>query len=281
MAWMPVEPTATLVTGTSTVVAPGGTNSVAGTVATDVSSDLRLNTSPLAGAGIGSVKARVWVVPIPVMVNAEGEKPGVPVIQTTWLIPAKPAAEAEMVTDPADNPVSCGGRTRVVAPSRINIKVGEIVAFEVSLLLRLTKTPPTGAGCDNVTGNPTWSPMIRVTPEGKRSPVPELTVTVAEVLVTVPPVDPAVTIAEPPPTAVTVTVAAVVPAAIVTVAGTVTAPVLLDVKVSANPPAGAAAERVSWRLPVAPAVSASAAGETLTLSAVCTGWTWTAWLADV
>lgn len=81
-AWIAVEPGPTLVMGTLTLLRPVGTWMMAGTVAIVGSSDVRVTTRPLAGAAVGIVKVSVWVVPIPVMVTADGEKPGVFVTNT-------------------------------------------------------------------------------------------------------------------------------------------------------------------------------------------------------
>ena len=62
-------------------------------------------------------------------------------------------AVALMVADPKSIPVNCGGLVTVVRPCKIKMFAGEIVTFDGSLLLRLTKIPPDGAGCANVTGN--------------------------------------------------------------------------------------------------------------------------------
>jgi hypothetical protein len=66
-------PAVTLVTGTLTLVEPPMIDTVAGTVATPVSLELRLTVIPLVAAGDDSFSVRFCVV-IPLMVRVEGEK---------------------------------------------------------------------------------------------------------------------------------------------------------------------------------------------------------------
>jgi len=75
LARMTVEPAATPVTGTFSVVAPAANDTVAGTVATPVLSELRLTVRPPAGAGAGKVRVRFCVV-VPVIVNVFGVNTG-------------------------------------------------------------------------------------------------------------------------------------------------------------------------------------------------------------
>ena len=55
-----------------------------------------------------------------------------------------------MVVDPKLTPVSCGCLLVVVRPSGINTLEGAMVAFDGSLLLSVTKTPPASAGLASV-----------------------------------------------------------------------------------------------------------------------------------
>src|SRR6185436_438547 len=48
-------------------------------------------------------------------------------------------------------PVTCGGVAAVVAPCGMTTLAGVTVTFEVSLLARVTVTPPAGAGADSTT----------------------------------------------------------------------------------------------------------------------------------
>jgi len=75
LAVMTVEPGATPVTGTLTVVAPAEKVTDAGTVAAPVFEELRLIITPLAGAGAGSVSVRFCVV-VPVIVSVFGVNAG-------------------------------------------------------------------------------------------------------------------------------------------------------------------------------------------------------------
>ena len=65
LAWIDAEPGATLVTGTFMLLRFAGKVIVDGTVATVVSLELRLTTSPPAGAGAVSTSVRLFVVAVP------------------------------------------------------------------------------------------------------------------------------------------------------------------------------------------------------------------------
>src|SRR5579872_4042125 len=117
---------------------------------------------------------------------------------------------------------------------------GEIVSLAESLLERLTKTPPAGAGCANVTWKRSCSPGISVRPDGILMSGPDVTVTVALAPVTLG--ADALMVAVPGPTPVTGTLTLEALPAKDTLAGTVTAPVLPDVRFTVKPPAGAAGE---------------------------------------
>ncbi len=64
-------------------------------------------------------------------------------------------AEALIVAVPKFTPVICGGAAGAVAPAAMNTMAGAIVTFDGSLLVKVTVTPPPGAGADKVTGNGT------------------------------------------------------------------------------------------------------------------------------
>ena len=119
---------------------------------------------------------------------------------------------------------------------------GAIDTFEVSLLCRVTVTPPGGAGVPSVTGNGTDWLGARVVLAG--TDIEPCTVTFAvasgifgRLL--------AWMIAEPPATPVTATDVVVAFAAKLAVEGTVATPVLLELRFTLRPPAGAGADSVS------------------------------------
>jgi hypothetical protein len=141
-----------------------------------------------------------------------------------------------------------------VLPCGINTLAGDTVTFEVSLLDSEMKTPPAGAGLVNVTGNEACWPGARTTPIGRRMSLTTFTVAVAFAM----PGALAVMVAEPAATPVTGTGTLVAPAANVTVAGTVATAVLLELRLTVKPPAGACPPvRFNVRLPVAPTLSVS------------------------
>ena len=115
VAWMTADPAPTEVTGTATVVAPVGTVTVEGTVATAVFVELSVTAKPPTGTG--KFNARLWVDPAEEKLKLEGENPYVPLValvtSTDSVSPIMLNAEAEMVADPAATPVNSG----VVAPA--------------------------------------------------------------------------------------------------------------------------------------------------------------------
>lgn len=106
LAWSVVEPVATPVTGTFTLMALVGKLTVAGTLATDGLSELRLTTRP-AGAGDDRLRVRFFVSFL-AMVKDCGEKLSPEVTVTVSLAPMKPGDDAVIVADPKLTPVTCG-----------------------------------------------------------------------------------------------------------------------------------------------------------------------------
>jgi hypothetical protein len=75
-----------------------------------------------------------------------------------------------MLADPKATPVTVGVPELVVAPPGMMNPDGLTVTFEVSLLLKVTKRPPGGAGLPNVTGNAADLPKPTMTPAGNWIP---------------------------------------------------------------------------------------------------------------
>lgn len=155
--WLAVTP----VTGTFTVEAPCGIVTVGGTVAALVLLELRLTTTPPAGAGPERVRVKFCDPPTP-MVRDVGVKLRFAAICTVLESPVKPGTEAVTVTDPKLTPVICAGESGVVAPAEKKI-VGVMVSLLVSLLTKLTVTPPDGAGETRVTARGSVWPGATVT----------------------------------------------------------------------------------------------------------------------
>jgi hypothetical protein len=108
LAWIVVEPAATPVIGTTTLVAFGGIVTVAGTVATLGLSELRVTVTPPAGAGADrfsvSLSCRLGVIVTLVCANAS-----IAVTCTrTTLQDDKAAPETVTVADPKLTPHTCG-----------------------------------------------------------------------------------------------------------------------------------------------------------------------------
>ena len=215
-------------TGTFTLVLLAGKVTLDGAVATLVSRELMLNVSPPAGAGVERTNVRLFVVAVPVMTRLDGWKLSPDVTDTGWLADPMPEADAVMVATPKLTPVTLGVVAVVVMPCEKKIFAGDIVTFEVSLLVRFTKAPPDGAGAARVTGKFAVSPGASVTLAGKIIGAAPVTVTLAAAEVK--PAALAVIVAEPGATPVTGTLAVVALWLTVTLAGTVATPGLLELR---------------------------------------------------
>jgi len=125
--------------------------------------------------------------------------------------------------------------------------VGDTVAFVVSLLLRVTVTPPAGAADGSVTVNAAEWASPTVTFDCKLIPPAVTTLTLAVVLA----MEVALALitigAEPNVTPVTGTLTLVAPDANVTVEGTVAIWVFVELRFTVRPDAGAGPERVNVR----------------------------------
>jgi hypothetical protein len=144
-------PTPLAVTGTFMLVTLAGIVIDAGTVATPELLELRLTVKPPAGATAERLREMFWV-PVPVIVRLGGKNPSVAVTCTNWLVEAKPVADAVIVAEGKSRPVTVGVTAEVVCPSGIMSAPGETRTLVESLLVRVTKTPPEGAGVASVIG---------------------------------------------------------------------------------------------------------------------------------
>ena len=150
------EPAPIPVTGTVTPPEFAEYVTVAGTVATLVSLELRLTVSPLAGAG-DRFNVRSCVEPALIVRPPTGEKKLLPplAVTRTWALPGvKPGADAVTLADPSLMPLTCGCVVGDVFLAAMKT-LGVTVVVEVSLLASETVTPPVGAGAGKVT----WSAM--------------------------------------------------------------------------------------------------------------------------
>jgi hypothetical protein len=116
---------------------------------------------------------------VPLVAVIDAATPGVTV--TLVLPDVKPDADAVMVAIPALWPFTWGCEPGVLAPAGIRKLDGEAVAFAGSLLVRVTVTPPAGAGTGNVTGSAADSPARTVTSAGTLIGPKKITVTLAVV----------------------------------------------------------------------------------------------------
>ena len=149
---------------------------------------------------------------------------------------------------------------------------GEMVTFEGVPLNRVTITPPVGAGVDKTTGKSTTWPGTIVRLVGMLIEPGAATVIAAVAFGMFGVVVLAVMVAAPAATPVTVTGTVVAPALIVTIAGTVAEAALLDARLTVIPPAGAAVDKVSVRVWLAPAATFRLAGEKVNVAPTVTVW---------
>ena len=121
------------------------------------------------------------------------------------------------------------------------------MTLEVSLLDRLTVTPPGGAGEERLTANMVDCPRDATIPGARTTAPAACTVIAAVALAMFGAAALAVMVALPCAMGITGTLTVVAEAANVTVAGTVAASVLLDVRFTVKPPAGAGPDRFNAR----------------------------------
>src|SRR5215467_8746282 len=110
-----------------------------------------------------------------------------------------------------------------------------IVTLDVSLLESVTVTPPGGAGVPKLIGNAAVCPNPNVGLAGRLMAPGDVTVTLAVALATFASPEVAVIVAVPTPIAVNSTLMLLRFAGIVTESGTVTTPVLLEVRFTTIP----------------------------------------------
>src|SRR5262249_48666982 len=135
-----------------------------------------------------------------------------------------------------------------------------------SLVDRLTKTPPAGAGTASVIGNGTDSPSAK---ETLGSTIPVCTVMFAVVSAIFGSALAWMT-AVPALTPVTGTLTGLAPPANGAVRPTVATAVLLELRLTLSPPAGAGPERFSVRLVVPPGATVADVGENAIVAVTCT-----------
>ena len=174
------EPGANPVTGTVAVDAPAAIMTLAKLETAAGLLELRVTNTPPAGAGTGRVKARFCTAAAPavmVKVRLDGEKlrvpPWPPPTCTCVLAGAKLGAEAVTVADPAAPAVS-RDRADEVWPSPMKTLLVFSAATEGLLSVRVTNTPPAGAGAAKVTGKATLSPgfIARLAGSTMEGPLP-------------------------------------------------------------------------------------------------------------
>jgi len=175
-----------------------------------------------------------------------------------------------MFANPRFTPVTCGCVVGVTALAAICTVLGEIETVDALSLVKVTVTPPVGAGVDSVMGNDADCASATESPDGVPMVPGGVTVTVSVALGTFGGA-PAVIVVLPAATPATANVAVLEPAANVTVAGTVATPVLLEARLTVTPPVGAAADSVSVRVALAVAATEIVEGVTLTPAVTDTG----------
>ena len=239
---------------------------VDGTVATPAFDDLSVNVTP-EGAAAESVSDRFWALPPEVSVNDVGKKFAEAATWTMVLADPKPLADAVMLASPKSIPLIAGGALGVVCPCEMNADPDTNCALLVSPLVSVKVTPPAGAGCARLTFKVVCDPGATLREAGSVIAPCTLTFAVASgmfgrLLACI--------TAEPGLTAVMVTVVVLLPDANVAVGGTVATPVLLELRLTETPPAGAAAESVSVTFCVPAPFMVMVPGGNATAAPTCT-----------
>jgi hypothetical protein len=111
----------------------------------------RVTVRPPDGAGAETLSVRVFFSG-PARVVFWGERLRLPDARTVWRARPKPGAVAVMSAEPRLTPVTWGCTAGVVEPTGMVTVPGEMETLVASLLVRVTTTPPAGAGADKVTG---------------------------------------------------------------------------------------------------------------------------------
>jgi hypothetical protein len=158
---------------------------------------------------------------------------------TVTAVVVSPGPLAVMLAEPRFTPVMVGCALGAVCPAGIVILAVEIVTFEVSPLDRLI-VMSAAAGLERLTAKVAWAPNPTVGLDGRVMLSGAVTTTLVVAAATVVATGVAVIVVGPGATDVIGTFTVVAPAAIVTLAGTVATPVLLDVRFTLRPLAGAA-----------------------------------------
>jgi hypothetical protein len=254
--------TAVVVTVKVAVVVPAGTVTLAGTVAAALLSD-NVTTVPAEGAGPLSVTVPVEEVP-PVTLDGlrvSEVRAGRSTVKLAVLV--VPLSAAEIVTFVlADTGVVVIVNVAVVAPAA-TVTLEGTVAADVLLLVSVTTVPPDRAAPFKVTVPVEEVPPITL--EGlseTEDGVASLTVKFADFVVPLSVADMLTVVLDATGVVVIVNVAVVAPAATVTLAGTVAVDVLLLVRVTTTPPAGAAALKVTVPVDDAPPIGLLGLSET-------------------
>ena len=266
LAVIVVEPSPTGVTGTFTLFWFAGIVTETGAVATPVLEEVSVNVTA-EGASAERTSER-FCTPAPAITRTvDGKKLADAVTWTDVLTVAYPLAEAVTVAVPKSMPFTAGVAFGEVCPPLMKTLPDNTVTFDVSLLERETVTPLAGAGAPRVMVNGACWPGATVTVAG--NDIEFCTVTLQEVSARLGRLLAWITVL-PDLTMVSGTTAVVDPCANVTVPGTVPTLTLLDDRLTARPPKGAAPERVNVRFCVPPPVKVTLGGVKAMVAVTCT-----------
>lgn len=185
LAWIVVVPSATLITRAPILVEFALSGTVDGTVATLGLLDVKVRSTPPAGAGPDNVRNRVPLFPIPMIVRFAGVMDRLkPTVTAEVAVARLPLLDlTEIVAVPVAMPFTVTLVRDCVSPAAITMLVGDTVAFVGSLLVRSRNTLD-DAALPSVIGKATELPGVTDTVAGTIMSAVVVTVTFAVASVT-------------------------------------------------------------------------------------------------
>jgi hypothetical protein len=266
LAVIVVDPAPPGVTGTFTLFWFAGIVTETGAVATPVLEEVSVNVTA-EGAKAERTSERFCTPAPATTLTLDGKKLADAVTLTDAVADPYPLAEAVRVALPKSMPFTAGVAVGVVCPALIKTLPDTTVTFDVSLLESNTVTPLAGAGAPSVIVYGACWPGATFIVAG--NVIEACTVTLEVVSARLGKLL-AWTTVLPGPRMVSGTSTVVVPCAKVTVESTVPTLTLLEDRLTARPPIGAAPDRVNVRFCVPPPVKVTLVGVKARVAVTCT-----------